>query len=58
MEPVSVSSSSQSNPLAQLGDARSGLSPVLVIGGGKSNVFLIVGLLAAAGLVWLIFRRK
>ncbi len=54
---ISGSSSSAANPLAQLGDVDSG-APVFVIGGGKSNMFLIIGLAAAALLVWLLFFRR
>lgn len=54
---VGVSSSSQSNPLAQLGDVDSG-APVFVIGGGKSNWVLIAGLAAVGLLVFLLFFRR
>ncbi len=57
MVPLGISSSSQSNPLAQLGDVDSG-APVLVIGGGKSNWVLIVALVGAGLLVWILFFRK
>lgn len=56
--PLSISGSAASNPLAQLGDVKSG-GPVVVFGGGKGgNMFLIVGLIAGAVVLWLIFRPR
>ena len=54
---LGLSTSSSASAGAQLGDVDSG-GPVMVIGGGKSNVLLWVALAGAGLLVWLLFFRR
>lgn len=57
MVPIGISGSSSASSGLQAGDVDSG-APVFVIGGGKSNWLLIVGIAAAGALAWWLFFRR